>query len=85
MFSFRADGPSDEPWSLPDLRPEAFEMFDLIEKLRAMLRGSYVSNIDPAVAKMASEVARDHRLSERGENLANAPPASSARRKTRSH
>ena len=65
------DDPSDEPRSLPDLRPEAFEMFDLIEKLRAMLRGSYVSNIDPALAKVASEVARDHRLSERGENLAN--------------
>ena len=68
----RADGPSDEPRALPHVRPEAFELLDLIEKLRAMLRGSYISNIDPAVAKMASEVARDHRLSERGENLANA-------------
>ncbi len=65
------DEPSDDPRSLPDLRPEAFEMIYLIEKLRAMLRGSYISNIDPAVAKVASEVARDHRLSERGENLAN--------------
>ena len=66
------DESSDEPRSLPDLRPEAFEMIYLIEKLRTMLRGSYISNIDPAAAKVASEVARDHRLSERGENLANA-------------
>ena len=66
------DDPSDELRSLPTLRPETFEMLALIEKLRAMLRGSYISNIDPAAAKVASEVARDHRLSERGENLANA-------------
>ena len=65
------DDPADEQRSLPTLRPETFEMLALIEKLRAMLRGSYVSNIDPALAKVASEVARDHRLSERGENLAN--------------
>ncbi len=47
-------------------------LLSLTESLRERLREVYVSNIDPAAAKIASEVARDHRLAERGGNLANA-------------
>lgn len=51
--------------------PEAFEVVDFLENARAFLRGAHISNVDPSSAKVASDVARDHRLSERGENLAN--------------
>lgn len=51
--------------------PEMFEIIPLLEDARTFLRGAYISNIDPPSAKIAGDVARDHRLSERGENLAN--------------
>ena len=61
----------EERDGLATLPAQAFEILDLFENVRALLRGSYVSNIDPPSAKVAADVARDHRLSERGENLAN--------------
>ena len=58
----------DEP---ANLRPELFEIIRLLEDARMFLRSAHISNIDPPSAKVASDLARDHRLSERGENLAN--------------
>ena len=57
--------------NLPPRPLEAFEVADFLENARAFLRGAHISNVDPSSAKVASDVARDHRLSERGENLAN--------------
>lgn len=62
------DGSEDLPLHSPD----AFEVADFLENARVFLRGAYISNVDPSSAKVAGDVARDHRLSERGENLANA-------------
>ena len=61
----------DNGESLAPPQPEEFEVVNLLENARAFLRGTYISNIDPLSAKVASDVGRDHRLSERGENLAN--------------
>ena len=61
----------DNGESLAPPQTEEFEVVNLLENARAFLRGTYISNIDPLSAKVASDVGRDHRLSERGENLAN--------------
>lgn len=61
----------DDHDELANLRPEVFEIIRFLEDARMFLRGAHISNIDPPSAKIASDLARDHRLSERGENLAN--------------
>ena len=70
-FRHKDDTTLDDSDELAPRHAKEFEVVDLIENMRAFLRGAYISNIDPLSAKVASDVARDHRLSERGENLAN--------------
>ena len=65
------DAVPDNHDELANLRPEVFEIIRFLEDARTFLRGAHISNIDPPSAKVASDLARDHRLSERGENLAN--------------
>ena len=65
------DAIPDNHDELANLRPEVFEIIRFLEDVRTFLRGMHISNVDPSSAKVASDVARDHRLSERGENLAN--------------
>ena len=51
-------------------KPDAPVALAAVKELRALLRGTHFSNIDPALAKQPCAANADHRLTECGDNLA---------------